>query len=110
VTLRERYDIARQLRRCVVCGKTAHGDHHRRAKCRGGSEAWWNKAPVCMDCHALFHQYLGQHLAPTVLHAEQKKKSAITLMLKHGLRQYWLMPSFLQRLLPKALRKKAEEA
>ena len=46
--------------RCVVCGAyTEDAPHHRIPKSRGGRNTQDNLRPVCLQCHAEYHDVMG---------------------------------------------------
>lgn len=92
---------------CTVCGRQAHHTHHRRSKGdetkaretdNYNPESPENKVAVCMECHELYHIFMGQQVRLPLMpyKLRQQEHNAQMLVDHHGPQFVRMMPDWIQ--------------
>jgi hypothetical protein len=91
---------------CTVCGRQAHHTHHRRSKGDETKareqddydpESPENKVPVCMECHEIYHMFMGQQVRLPLMPYKQhlQVRNAQKLVDHHGPQFVRMLPDWL---------------
>ena len=79
---------------CCVCGAyTDDAPHHRIPKSRGGDDSSDNMVPVCIQCHATFHDRMGAVTCQSEMDTKRLLVASNLDTLCKRNRKFWLLAS-----------------